>query len=447
MSNSSQPPKETPNDLGIDILDLSIEENRQRVLGDRRAVVDMDNRNTPPRAPGSAKGGDEGHHHTPKDSKGWDGKLRVEKKTQLANPEAISDAEYSDDENVLLGEALPADEGEELPLYPRSLKARILTSHTDLLEDEPDDVEEIDAIHSRIATITSLHLERFKQLRRLCLRQNVITEIEGLSFLAESLEDLDLYDNLLKHIRGLEDLTNLTSLDLSFNKIKHIKNVNHLKKLTDLYFVQNKISTIENLDGLTKLRNLELAANRIREVQNLETLTGLEELWLGKNKIVEMNGFDTLSNLKILSIQSNRIREISGLKGLTSLEELYISHNGLTTLNGLEDSQNLRILDISNNGVSSLKGLGHLEKLEELWASYNQIGDVNEVERELADKKDLTTVYFEGNPLQLRQPALYRNKVRLTLPQVMQIDASKSLLFSSVLQYTYDFQLLSGCRK
>ena len=135
--------------------------------------------------------------------------------------------------------------------------------------------------------------------------------------------------------------------------------------------------------------------------------------------------FRSLSNLKILSIQSNRIREISGLKGLTSLEELYISNNALTTLNGLEESHSLRVLDITSNGVSSLRGLGHLEKLEEFWASYNQIADFNEVERELKDKKELNTVYFEGNPLQLRQPALYRNKVRLTLPQVMQIDASK----------------------
>ena len=85
------------------------------------------------------------------------------------------------------------------------------------------------------------------------------------------------------------------------------------------------------------------------------------------------------------------------------------------------------MLDISNNTISSLAGLGHLSDLAELWASYNKIADFAEVERELKDKERLTTVYFEGNPLQLRQPALYRNKVRLTLPQIQQIDASKSL--------------------
>jgi protein phosphatase 1 regulatory subunit 7 len=48
------------------------------------------------------------------------------------------------------------------------------------------------------------------------------------------------------------------------------------------------------------------------------------------------------------------------------------------------------------------------------------------VESELADKEELETVYFEGNPLQRQQPALYRNKIRLALPRVVQIDASKS---------------------
>ena len=306
----------------------------------------------------------------------------------------------------------------------------------DILNDYPADTEEIDCVHSRISSIPSLHLERFTQVIRLCLRQNAIQDVEGLSVLAPTLKELDLYDNQIAHIRGIEDLTNLTSLDFSFNKVKHIKRVNHLKELTDLYFVQNKISTIENLDGLTKLRNLELAANRIRQIENLDTLLGLEELWLGKNKIVEISGMSALSNLKILSIQSNRIRTISGLEGLSSLEEVYISHNAITTLSGaFEKNSKLRVLDISNNQISSLKGLKHLEELEEVWASYNQIGDFADVEKVLKDKKALTTVYFEGNPLQLRNPTLYRNKVRLTLPQLQQIDASESFQIPQALHF------------
>ena len=110
---------------------------------------------------------------------------------------------------------------------------------------------------------------------------------------------------------------------------------------------------------------------------------------------------------------------------MPQLEELYISHNALQSLAGLAHNTRLRVLEVSHNKITSLAGLAPLTELEELWASYNLVSDFAEVERELGDKKDLTTVYFEGNPLQLRAPALYRNKVRLALPQVRQIDASK----------------------
>lgn len=101
-------------------------------------------------------------------------------------------------------------------------------------------------------------------LQKLCLRQNQISHIEFPPNIGSALRELDLYDNLISHIKGLDSLVHLTSLDLSFNKIKHLKNIDHMKDLTDIYFVQNKIQKIEGLDGLRRLRNLELAANRIR---------------------------------------------------------------------------------------------------------------------------------------------------------------------------------------
>lgn len=80
--------------------------------------------------------------------------------------------------------------------------------------------------------------------------------------------------------------------------------------------------------------------------------------------------------------------------------------------------------------MSHLEHLGTLKNLEELWASNNQLASFDEVERELKDKEKLETVYFEGNPLQMNGPALYRNKVRLALPNIKQIDASEYFLFS-----------------
>jgi hypothetical protein len=64
----------------------------------------------PPHEETSNNGEDE-HHASPRDSKGWDGKLRIERRPVLTNPEAISDPEYSDEENVIPGEVIGADEG------------------------------------------------------------------------------------------------------------------------------------------------------------------------------------------------------------------------------------------------------------------------------------------------------------------------------------------------
>ncbi|KAL9633845.1 MAG: hypothetical protein Q9164_004448 [Protoblastenia rupestris] len=357
---------------------------------------EMQDKTTDPPPPANGSG--------PRDSKGWDGKLRVDRRAVVTNAEALSDPEYSDED------APPVEE---------------IGADEDLLEDYEPDSDEIDLLHCRISSLNALRLDRFNRVERLCLRQNQISHLEFPSSLGASLQDLDLYDNLISHIKGLEGLTCLTDLDLSFNNIKHIKNVNHLKNLKNLYLLQNKIPRIEGLVGLASVRNLELAANRIREIENLETLTALEELWLGKNKITELKNMSQLQNLKILSIQSNRLTRISGLSDLPNLEEIYMSHNALTEISGLDSNVNLRVLEVSNNQIQHLSGLKNLAKLEDLWASSNLFDSFQEVEQELRDKEKLTTVYFEANPLQLRSPALYRNKVRLALPQIEKIDASK----------------------
>lgn len=84
----------------------------------------------------------------------------------------------------------------------------------------------------------------------------------------------------------------------------------------------------------------------------------------------------------------------------------------------------MKILDCSNNQLSKLEHLSTLSNLEELWASNNQLDSFDDVERELRGKQSLQTVYFEGNPLQTKGPAVYRNKVRLAIPHIMQIDAT-----------------------
>jgi len=95
--------------------------NDQNHKGDNFKMPDE---NIPP-ADG-ASGTDEKPSKSPRSSTGWDGKLRIERTAVLANPEAISDPEYSDDEHVNPGEQIDADEGmspqNQLPLLCTNLK-------------------------------------------------------------------------------------------------------------------------------------------------------------------------------------------------------------------------------------------------------------------------------------------------------------------------------------
>lgn len=172
-----------------------------------------------------------------------------------------------------------------------------LPADEEVLDGFESDATDVEAVNMRVRRLDALGLQRFRRgnVRRLCLRQNLIQTLGPIAAgfipenITEGLEELDLYDNLIKRINGLDKAAKLKSLDFSFNKLRKIRGVSQLKELTDLYFVQNKITRIEHLDGLTKLRNLELGGNRIRQIEHLETLTGLEELWLAKNKIANLS--------------------------------------------------------------------------------------------------------------------------------------------------------------
>ena len=50
------------------------------------------------------------------DSKGWDGKARVERRAIITNPHALSDGEHSDDEDAPPVEQIDADEGQTVRL-------------------------------------------------------------------------------------------------------------------------------------------------------------------------------------------------------------------------------------------------------------------------------------------------------------------------------------------
>lgn len=354
----------------------------------------------------------------------------VQKLRITEDEEKLHDDSHTEDEV----EAEIEDEDEEpLPVeYPGTVlpdnNPGSIDADVDLAKEYPSDTDYIDLIHLKIQSMEDLNLSRFTKLESLCLRQNLLTSCSDVKSLpAETMEELDFYDNRINHISSsINELIRLTKLDFSFNKIKNIKNIDKLVGLEELYFVQNKIKEIKNLETLQNLKNLELGGNKIEAISpTLDSLVNLEQLWLGKNKILRFENLNHLSHLRVLSIQSNRITKIEGLENLTNLEELYLSHNGISKIENLEKNTNLTVLDVTSNRLTNLENLSHLDKLTDFWCSYNQISSFEEVGKQLGKLPELDTVYFEGNPLQLQNPTAYRRKVKLYLgPSLTKIDAT-----------------------
>ncbi|KAK4053503.1 anaphase-promoting complex subunit Cut9 [Microbotryomycetes sp. JL201] len=396
---------------------------------------------------------------------------------------------------LVMGQPLGADETQT---------ADTVTDNTEILAELPDDALDLELTHMRLRTLKGLGLERFTKVQRISLRQNLLSSLsyvdappqqnaaagvtsdppdedelddidakkkesdfpyhereenEGatarwpLSGL-QDLEELDLYDNSLKSVRGLENLPSLTSLDLSFNLLRSIlpfdddspESAHAYPKLDHLYLIQNKLTRIEGVRHRTSLTYLEFGGNRIRAIENLPISANLQSLFLGKNKITKLEGLDGLTGLRTLSVQSepssigkgespvdrlsagNRLTKIEGLDTLANLEELYLSHNGLTRIEGLRNNTKLTTLDVGNNKIEQVdvEELSALTELEEFWANDNKIA-VLPVLSETAHP-ELSTVYLEGNPVQKELAGAYHRKIMLEMPQVKQIDAVSSEL-------------------
>ncbi|XP_037797534.1 dynein regulatory complex subunit 3-like [Penaeus monodon] len=95
-----------------------------------------------------------------------------------------------------------------------------------------------------------------------------------------ALTKLELSNNSITVIRGLEKLTRLTWLDLSFNQIERINGLSELHELEVLALHNNQLDRVDrrSLLALSKLQVLTLANNNLSDINDVRSLRVLEEL-------------------------------------------------------------------------------------------------------------------------------------------------------------------------
>lgn len=223
-------------------------------------------------------------------------------------------------------------------------------------------------------------LDNLTELCILQLNDNKLFEINGLENL-KKLNYLNLGSNQLVEIKGLETLTELTYLNLGYNQLVEIKGLERLTKLTSLTLTNNTIEEITGLGTLTKLIFLSLSHNLIAEIKGLETLTRLDYLGLYNNNIKEIKGLETLANLTELDLDNNEITEIKELEKITGLTQLHLSYNKLTEIKNLEKLTKLTQLSLDDNKIKEIKGLEKLRQLTRLDLSDNDLKEIKGLEK------------------------------------------------------------------
>ena len=210
--------------------------------------------------------------------------------------------------------------------------------------------------------------------------------------------DLIVYltENIDLVLNQLPKFINLTNLVLSYEIIE-IKGLSNLTSLTTLNLSLNKITEIKGLNNLVNLTNLNLHGNRITEIKELNNLVNLTNLNLSLNKIKEIKGLDNLVNLTSLDLSNNLITEIKELNNLVNLTELNFCGNKITEIKGLDSLVNLTNLSFSYNKITEIKGLNNLVNLNELFLVNNHI---SELPLELCNLQNITKFYYYNNPIE-----------------------------------------------
>jgi len=122
------------------------------------------------------------------------------------------------------------------------------------------------------------------------------------------LNELDIRNQIITDLTGLEHATSLTKLLLPRNGLTDISLLSNLTALTELDLNGNRISDLAPLSGLTALRRLVLGSNAITDISPLRGLTAIQTLFIRNNRIVDITPLVANSGLSagdVLSLREN----------------------------------------------------------------------------------------------------------------------------------------------
>jgi len=118
-----------------------------------------------------------------------------------------------------------------------------------------------------------------------------LNKLKGLTNYYKKIKNLDLSNNLITNLSGIEKFMNVQILNLDNNLIKNVMPLKNLTELERISIKNNNISNIDDIEDLEKLKTINLSGNKqIKEIPKiLISLPALEEAKLWNCNIKKFN--------------------------------------------------------------------------------------------------------------------------------------------------------------
>ena len=262
-------------------------------------------------------------------------------------------------------------------------KGELVLEITDLankFKSKNNSLLELNLSNNRLLGITGI--EMFEGIRWLNISDNSLIDLEGLSKL-KSLTTLYLQGNQLGRVEGYEDVNRNKTYDLGEPVIDQSGNgkrdtnplveIRSLPLLRNLYLYDNMIKSVAGLEDLPSLSVLLLSGNTIEDIREIGKLKSVSRLSLNSNFIYDLTGLQELTNLRHLDLTENRICDLRPVESLQQLKELRLQSNHILDISPLARLEFLQTLSLAKNIIFDPHPLRNLTSLRSLKISDNHI--------------------------------------------------------------------------
>jgi Leucine-rich repeat (LRR) protein len=188
------------------------------------------------------------------------------------------------------------------------------------LDGIPSFVRQLNASSNQLVSLTSwAHL---MHLQYLDISNNNLESLDGLGHLIH-LRELRVDNNRVRKLDGISDLDGLITLSARNNVIGEV-NLEHFRfgRVVDLDLSDNQISSIRGLEGMSSLRTLKLNKNPMSQAFSVTTaMPRLKHLSLSSCGLMSLD-VTHFPHLRTLEVDNNSLTSIAGLGELKKLDLL-----------------------------------------------------------------------------------------------------------------------------